>query len=85
MKTMYSFIVLLTAFGTLQGCQKKEAFPEDAGVDKSKYEYVADWQEGYLDIHQISTGLWHGLSCRMERRCWWIWAIWEPTSTPRRS
>lgn len=53
---MYGFIVLLTALGALQGCQKKEAFPEDAGIDKSKYEYVSDWQEGYLDIHQISTG-----------------------------
>ena len=39
---------------TFASCQQEKPFPDDA-VDKV-YEYLPEWQAGYLDIHQISTG-----------------------------
>ena len=39
---------------TFASCQQEKTFPDDA-VDKV-YEYLPEWQAGYLDIHQISTG-----------------------------
>lgn len=48
-------IYLVFIFITL-GCNKQKPFPPDEEVDKSGYEYMADWESGYLDIHQISTG-----------------------------
>lgn len=49
-------LIILSAIAVAASCQKQKPFPDDEKVDKSDYEYVADWQEGYLDIHQISTG-----------------------------
>ncbi len=54
MNRMNSLIILMAA-AALSGCKGTEPFPDDAGVD-SRYEYVEQWQEGYMDIHQISTG-----------------------------
>ena len=54
MNRMNSLIILMAA-AALSGCKGTEPFPDDAGVD-SRYEYVEPWQEGYMDIHQISTG-----------------------------
>ena len=39
---------------TFASCQQEKPFPDDA-VDKV-YEYLPEWQAGYLDIHQVSTG-----------------------------
>lgn len=57
MMNIYKFFLgVLFLFPTLASCQQKvEPFPDDDDDDKV-IEYLADWQEGYLDIHQISTG-----------------------------
>lgn len=44
-------------------CQKLKDFPDDEFIDKSNYEYLPDWQKGYLDIHQISTGRGNSAFC----------------------
>lgn len=41
---------------TVGSCQKVKPFPEDVLPVETEKEYVTDWQEGYMDIHQISTG-----------------------------
>lgn len=56
MKPMKITLIALLLFGTIGSCQKLKPFPDDEEVDKSGYEYLEEWQEGYLDIHQISTG-----------------------------
>lgn len=49
-------LVILQMFtSTITACNGREELP-DIGIDKSNYEYLSDWKEGYLDIHQISTG-----------------------------
>ncbi len=56
MNRMNSLLILMMTAAAVSGCKGTEPFPEDAGVDKSHYEYLDPWQEGYMDIHQISTG-----------------------------
>lgn len=45
----------LASLSLLNGCQNyNKPFPDD--LPEYNKEYLPDWQEGYLDIHQISTG-----------------------------
>lgn len=53
MKKMNIVFTMLVMAGLSSGCNRMEPLPDVPVVEKS---YVADWQEGFLDIHQISTG-----------------------------
>ena len=53
MKKMNIAFILLTAAALSSGCNREEQLPDGPTIEKS---YVDDWQEGYMDIHQISTG-----------------------------
>lgn len=48
---MFFTLLLMTFLSS--GCNRVEPLPDEPPVEKS---FVADWQEGWLDIHQISTG-----------------------------
>lgn len=54
MKSKFIFLGLLILLPTLASCQQEKPFPDD--VINKVHEYLPDWQTGYLDIHQISTG-----------------------------
>lgn len=54
-KILFLGVVMWLPTLTLTGCQQEKSFPEDVLVEE-KHESLPDWQEGYLDIHQISTG-----------------------------
>ena len=53
MKKMNVVFAILTLSAIHSGCNREEPLPDGPVIEKS---YVDDWQEGYLDIHQISTG-----------------------------
>ena len=83
MNSKILFLGAVMMLPTFASCQQEKPFPDDA-VDKV-YEYLPEWQAGYLDIHQISTGrgnaaylIFPGLPC-----CW-MQEIWEYTPVPRR-
>jgi hypothetical protein len=59
MNSKIFFLGAIMLLPTFASCQQEKPFPDDA-VDKV-YEYLPEWQAGYLDIHQISTG--RGFSC----------------------
>ena len=50
MNVVLTILMLSSAF---PGCNRVEPLPDGPTIEKS---YVEDWQEGWLDIHQISTG-----------------------------
>ena len=54
MNSKIFFLGAIMLLPTFASCQQEKPFPDDA-VDKV-YEYLPEWQAGYLDIHQISTG-----------------------------
>ena len=54
MNSKILFLGTVMMLPTFASCQQEKPFPDDA-VDKV-YEYLPEWQAGYLDIHQISTG-----------------------------
>ncbi|WP_284515640.1 hypothetical protein [Bacteroides sp. AM54-2NS] len=54
MNSKILFLGAVMMLPTFASCQQEKPFPDDA-VDKV-YEYLPEWQAGYLDIHQISTG-----------------------------
>lgn len=57
MSKMNICIALLVSLSSVCGCNRLEPFPDDVqGIDISKFEYPEPWKEGYMDIHQISTG-----------------------------
>ena len=53
MKKMNVVFAILMLPSVLSGCNRVEPLPDGPVIEKS---YVDDWQEGYLDIHQIGTG-----------------------------
>ena len=53
MNSKIFFLGAIMLLPTFASCQQEKPFPDDA-VDKV-YEYLPEWQAGYLDIHQIST------------------------------
>lgn len=55
MKGKLFFLGIIMLFPTLGSCQQEKPFPDDED-EKTTYEYLPEWQPGYLDIHQISTG-----------------------------
>ena len=57
MNSKIFFLGAIMLLPTFASCQQEKPFPDDA-VDKV-YEYLPEWQAGYLDIHQI----------RGEKRC----------------
>ena len=46
-------LTILLLSSAISGCNRVEPLPDGPSIEKA---YVEDWQEGYLDIHQISTG-----------------------------
>ena len=46
-------LTILMLSSAISGCNRVEPLPDGPSIEKA---YVEDWQEGYLDIHQISTG-----------------------------
>lgn len=52
MNSKIFFLGAIMLLPTFASCQQEKPFPDDA-VDKV-YEYLPEWQAGYLDIHQIS-------------------------------
>lgn len=46
-------LTILLFSSAISGCNRVEPLPDGPSIEKA---YVEDWQEGYLDIHQISTG-----------------------------
>ncbi len=50
MNVVLTILMLSSAF---PGCNRVEPLPDGPTIEKS---YVEEWQEGWLDIHQISTG-----------------------------
>ena len=78
------FLGAVMMLPTFASCQQEKPFPDDA-VDKV-YEYLPEWQAGYLDIHQISTGRGNAayLIFPTGLPCCWMQEIWEYTPVPRR-
>lgn len=54
MNSKIFFLGAIMLLPTFASCQQEKPFPDDA-VDKV-YEYLPEWQAGYLDIHQIIRG-----------------------------
>ena len=72
MNSKIFFLGAIMLLPTFASCQQEKPFPDDA-VDKV-YEYLPEWQAGYLDIHQISTG--RGiLFFQMGLPCYWMQEI----------
>lgn len=46
-------LTILMLSSAISGCNRVEPLPDGPSIEKA---YAEDWQEGYLDIHQISTG-----------------------------
>lgn len=46
-------LTILLLSSAISGCNRVEPLPDGPSIEKA---YVEDWQVGYLDIHQISTG-----------------------------
>lgn len=46
-------LTILLLSSAISGCNRVEPLPDGPSIEKA---YVENWQEGYLDIHQISTG-----------------------------
>lgn len=85
MNSKILFLGAVMMLPTFASCQQEKPFPDDA-VDKV-YEYLPEWQAGYLDIHQISTG--RGNAAYLifpdgRLPCCWMQEIWEYTPVPRR-
>lgn len=55
MDMKFLLMSMMAVLPLLASCQQEKDFPEDV-IPNENYEYLPDWQEGYLDIHQISTG-----------------------------
>ena len=72
MNSKILFLGAVMMLPTFASCQQEKPFPDDA-VDKV-YEYLPEWQAGYLDILFSRTGL----------PCCWMQEIWEYTPVPRR-
>ena len=53
MKKMNVALTILLLSSAISGCNRVEPLPDGPSIEKA---YVEDWQVGYLDIHQISTG-----------------------------
>ncbi len=55
MKNMFINTLLCLCVPVLMGCNDSNKLtPDDA--EKKEMEYLSEWKEGYMDIHQISTG-----------------------------
>jgi len=52
-KHIFSIVIVLSV---IYSCAAEDKFPDDEGIDNSEHEFLPEWEEGYLDIHQISTG-----------------------------
>ena len=69
MNSKIFFLGAIMLLPTFASCQQEKPFPDDA-VDKV-YEYLPEWQAGYLDIQVMQPILFF----RMGLPCYWMQEI----------